>query len=553
MLFNGGRSLRWRPIVAGLRVCGLTLALALHSLGQASPSPQTITPSHTPEKADDQTTAIPRFYSQSRQVIVEAIVWDKRWDKSKYWIGDEPIGNRTKFYLRQHLYPPSRGLKPKDFRVLEDGAEQRVNYFKEADFPAVDVTDHWVFWPSAHGTWGVLEDQCTRARAIGCSVFDSPSATYLIGYTPPPMHPGECRTINVLVKSHDVQLNRQRYCALSGGGIDLDSIAGPKLAAKMRDFAKSSARGLIDVSVQTPAFWGSGVLSLLREASPNGSVPTIGTDFTYVVEVHDSQAPATVHIAASLKFPNYHWSYPCSTNSAAFISGVAYDAAGEIAAQFADRFDCIAPTVTGGAKFFPLAGGIQLPDRFDTQISLRPGDYDLRVVASDGEYFGRARMPLHVEPLTPEHLMVSDVVIAGVVRYGGWVLREATDVSPAPVVPNPLVSKDSQYYPDSDQPPRLHKHTPLYIYFEIYEPQVETDGTSVYFQWRITDEKTGATVMSTDRQSAADWVVPGNEVIPIGLKLDTEKLNKGSYDLEVQASDSAGHQSEWRAAKFDVH
>ena len=58
--------------------------------------------------------------------------------------------------------------------------------------------------------------------------------------------------------------------------------------------------------------------------------------------------------------------------------------------------------------------------------------------------------------------------------------------------------------------------------------------------------------MNTEPMSAADWIVPGNPVIPIGLKIATEKLQKGSYRLEIQASDSAGRQTEWRQTNFTI-
>ncbi|MGB9254920.1 MAG: hypothetical protein WCC25_08815, partial [Candidatus Korobacteraceae bacterium] len=59
-------------------------------------------------------------------------------------------------------------------------------------------------------------------------------------------------------------------------------------------------------------------------------------------------------------------------------------------------------------------------------------------------------------------------------------------------------------------------------------------------------------VMNTGPVSTADWFVPGNPVIPIGLKVATEKLHKGSYRLEIQATDSVGRQTEWRQANFTI-
>lgn len=59
-------------------------------------------------------------------------------------------------------------------------------------------------------------------------------------------------------------------------------------------------------------------------------------------------------------------------------------------------------------------------------------------------------------------------------------------------------------------------------------------------------------MMNTEAISAADFAGPENGVVPIGLKLDTNALKPSSYRLEVQASDSAGRESEWRAANFNI-
>jgi len=52
--------------------------------------------------------------------------------------------------------------------------------------------------------------------------------------------------------------------------------------------------------------------------------------------------------------------------------------------------------------------------------------------------------------------------------------------------------------------------------------------------------------------SANKWLIPGNGAVPIGLKLDTGKFKKGSYRVEVQASDSGGRESGWRGANFSI-
>ena len=491
---------------------------------------------------------IPRFYAESRQVIVEAEVWDKTYNKGdRPWIGDESLRPAEKDALRG-LPPPARGLTLKDFHVFDNGAEQSINYFKEADFPAVDITNRWWFVPTPDGTWGSFENLNSWTVAF-------PSATYLIGYVPPAIKPGECRTIKVVVEGHEVGGNRNQYCAPSGSeSPDIEMLAGKKLGTRMRKFATSAARGSIKVSTQAFAFWSSGVLRLATGASPTGSTATLpATDYTYMVEVHDSKAPTTVQIAAEFDFPEKLWYYPWQRDAALYVLVIVYKTDGGVAGQFADTFPH-RPLSTFFTKplkqYFP--GKLAIPSRFDTQVELSPGNYELSVVVSDGKNLGRARMPLRVEPFYARRLMMSDVVVGGVLRDAGWVLHEVADVSPAPVVPSPLVSKNVQFFPDPDTPPRLQKHTPLFLYFEIYEPQLKTEAAAVCYSIRITDLKTGSLVMNTGPMSAADWVQPGNVVLPIGLKLATDKLRKGSYRLEVQASDSTGRESEWRQAIFTI-
>ena len=41
-------------------------------------------------------------------------------------------------------------------------------------------------------------------------------------------------------------------------------------------------------------------------------------------------------------------------------------------------------------------------------------------------------------------------------------------------------------------------------------------------------------------------------VIPIGIGIDISKLPKGSYRLEIQATDSAGQSTPWKTANFMV-
>ena len=75
--------MRWQPVIAGLNVCGLVLILTLSAVAQ-SPS--------IAAQADDQTPGIPKFYAQSRQVLLEAEVWEAAPKKGDVpWLGEESL------------------------------------------------------------------------------------------------------------------------------------------------------------------------------------------------------------------------------------------------------------------------------------------------------------------------------------------------------------------------------------------------------------------------------------------------------------------------------
>lgn len=558
-----------QPVVAGVRVCGLTLVLALCSLAQSSSSPQTITPFQVPVQADDQTTGIPKFYVESRQVLVEATVWNPpnknntantslthKESQEKHSNGGSAIPQFPKNWPT-----PARGLTVKDFQVFDNGVQQKINFMKETDFPTVDVTGQWWMYPDERGAWGTLlvYDQSFGGPGwhLGAS-FAPAVATYVIGYVPPFLKSGECRTVQVAVQGHDVDLNRTQYCGLQDTNESHAASEATGLETQMQGFVNSTARQSIRVSMQAFAFRSSGVLHLISEVPSSGEGSVLpATNFQYVVEVHDAKAPATVQIAIAFDPPVRYWyTSDCrKKNLALHVLGMVYKANGEPAGQFADTDPCGKPLFLESSLWkhvnhvSVLDKGL-IPTRFYTQVELAPGDYDLRVVVSDGKNFGRAQEHLAVQPVNADQLSMSDIAFAEVTRDASWVMREAAEISPLAVVPTPLVTKNVQFFQAVDT--HLQKGSPLSLYLEIYEPLLERQTTAVSFRLRITDVTTGALVMNTEPMSAADWMVPGNAVIPIGLELATGKLTKGLYRIEVQASDSAGRESEWRTAKFNI-
>ena len=512
------------------------------------------------------TAGIPTFRAEARQLLVTAVVWDSLGKNNP---NDESLFPKRTLKrlpnalkdIPEHLPVPARGLAAKDFKLLDNGAEQRINYLKESDSALDYDSPQWSFSNTKRGTWGFPPEVVHNPSN---KIIEMPAATYLIGYVPPALASGECHAIRLVAEGRELELDRNEYCApTTSDKLDPATLEGTTIGTQMRAFADSAAHGTIKVVMQASALWSSGVLSMTNESSPTGNVSASRSgDLTYVVEVHDSKAPATLHIATGFDPPQMSWNdaYCSRSHPALHVLGIAYKVNGEVAGQFGNTYACTDDWISARAKFAHLmsarqpSGGltpIPVPTRFDTQIDLEPGDYELRVVVSDGQgNFGRAQIPLHVEPYDGQQLAISDLAFSSIQRDASWAVREAAHLSPATIVPTPLVSGTVQFIPETDT--RHRKHSPVALYCEIYEPLLTKQKVAVYLRSRVIDLKNGSVVVNTLPMSAADYILPGNMVIPIGLKLGTNKLKKGHYRLEMQASDSAGQETEWRHIEFTI-
>jgi hypothetical protein len=438
-------------------------------------------------------------------------------------------------------------LAPSEFHVFDNGTEQHINYFKKTVLPIGDWSGIWFSLPTPLGTWGFPPPDVAM-------VFNYPILKYLIGYAPPASEPGKCHEVRVVVEGREVVLDRSSYCAADSDDLDEATREDAEVGKRMRTFADSEKRGSIKVAARAFAFWSSRVLSLVNQGLAIGSTVPPASDLTYVVKVHDSKAPATVHIAVQFKPPWEQWDASCSEREALHVLGIAYKENHQIAGQFGVTYACGDESQWQymRRKYLHVSwASFRIPTRFDAQMELAPGDYYLRVVVSDGKkHFGIARVPLHVDGFDGQQLALSDIVLSSVPRDASKVLDEAAIASPSPLVPTPLVNKNSQFIPDTETHVRNYIQFP--VYFEIYEPILKQQTTAVYMHLRVTEQKTGLIFRDLGLVSAADWVLPGNPVVPVGFSLDLHKLEPGNYQVEVQASDAAGGKSAWRQAKFTI-
>jgi predicted phage tail protein len=93
----------------------------------------------------------------------------------------------------------------------------------------------------------------------------------------------------------------------------------------------------------------------------------------------------------------------------------------------------------------------------------------------------------------------------------------------------------------------------LIAYFEIYEPASAATGTTaVSATMKVVDAKTGETKELAKPVKADSYRTSVNPAIPMALNLPIDKLSKGEYRLEVQATDSAGNSTPWDSADFAI-
>jgi hypothetical protein len=541
----------WKPVAAAVGGYGLTLVLALLSLAQISSTPA---PAGRPE-GDDKTNPTSTFYAQSRQILVAATVWNPPAANGKPDVSTIPKESLERLGRVEDVprFPtPAKDLTAQDFRVLENGIEQKVNFLHEIDFAGVDITGQWNMYPVFGGTWGSLHE-------IEVVSWRPPRATYILGYTPSPLKAGECRTIQVVVAHRGVDLNRSQYCNDNHYGNAQGTSEPSTIAAQIQQRTNTPTRQSVKLSVNSYTFWSSGVLQLVNQAPQEDQGQTLpATDFTYHIEVHDARVPATVQLTAQFDLPQRYWDGSACRkhNPVVRVAGAVYKADGKVAAQFDQTYGCHEATtlassqLTKYSKHQLLFDKYLKPTRFDTQVQLPPGDYDLRLAVQDEKSLGTARLPLHIPSFDNKDINISDIVPAGIARDSSWVLAEAISVSPFPIIPTPLVSKSLQFFPGPD--PTLRRGTPLTLYFEVYDSVAQAQAPSLFCDVRITDLKTGSLVVHTGPRNANKWLIPGNAAVPIGLKIDTAKLKKGSYRVELQASDSTGRESGWRAVSFSI-
>ncbi len=450
---------------------------------------------------------------EAEQVVVPVFVVDKsdvrsdwRHNKGEEW--DKEI----------------TGLGAKDFHVFEDGKEQEIQNVA-IDLPRVwqvrdNVSQHTESACTPRGIWA-SPDFSTRTDS-GASLWLL--HVYLISYTPPPSSPARpCHQIKVKVDRRNATVYaRDAYCNTKNELYD--AVDGTKLGKQMDGYADSAQEGRFPVSVQASSFFGDSTVSRVNVALEFPSKALWR-------EWNDVKLDATIAVL-----------------------GMVYDSDKALALRFSDI--ACHPSILGDAYrgTFPIPRDARkdyelqvIPSHYDTQLDLPPGDYVLKLVVTDGKKFGRVEVPLRVESFAQDDLAISGIVLCK--RFHKAPDPSAREARAPQYVP--LVASGLELTPAGDT--RFQKSDGLVSYFEIREPLVNgTDAAKLQVQMRVRDVKTGEVRLQTRLLPVELTARPENSVIPVAERLPLDKLSTGSYRLEIQASNSAGKKSVWRAASFRV-
>ena len=81
---------------------------------------------------------------------------------------------------------------------------------------------------------------------------------------------------------------------------------------------------------------------------------------------------------------------------------------------------------------------------------------------------------------------------------------------------------------------------------------MEPKAPQIGLELKIVDVKSGQAKIDAAITKTEDAIRAGNPVVPMGLRVPVDKLDPGSYRLEMKAMDSAGNVSTVRAAEFVV-
>jgi hypothetical protein len=400
---------------------------------------------------------------------------------------------------------------------------------------------------------------------------------YVLSFVQQNLKPG-CHHISIQVdRLHVVVFARDEYCA---GETSNDPLFGTGRGNKLDGELDSGKSGKIPLSLQATAFRATG-----NEARVGVSVQFPSKELFHTWDLSKWALYARIAVVGVLRrddgivaarfsdllYPPYwpvfvrgghdlrQWELGtaelCQALAGRVNGGPAAHTSGDSGGGMPTdcdpyRADLEKPDLTNIKALLESSDPAWLPSGYETQLDVPPGHYDVQVVLSDEFNFGRAETPVTINPYDGKELALSSIALCKRIRDAAIAAKEdeAANFAPRYV---PLVSKGIEFTPSGDT--TFSKGEPLHAYFEVYEPALsEHADTSVTVDMRVVEAGTDKVRAAFAPLNAAPYEQSISTTLRIARTVPISQLTKGSYMLQVRASDSAGATTPWRTAHFSV-
>jgi VWFA-related protein len=364
--------------------------------------------------------------------------------------------------------------------------------------------------PLATATGGLAIDNSKDAFNALRKIAQDQEERYVIAYSPSKSGDEICHKIRVRVdRGGAIVRSRTEYCDIDSK----DPLAGRQVGRDLEARTAGSQAGNIAAQMQSSFFY----------TAPDRA------------RIHITAEVST----AATNFVRQNGKFHASMN----VLGIATTPEGGVGARFSDTVDFDFQSKKEVEQFK------QHPYHYENDVGAPAGQYDLKVVFSpDRDNFGKLETPVVIEPWDGQHFALSGVALS----------RESRNVSATQQTNafltqdrSPLVSRGLQFLTTGSN--RYRKTDPAMLYVEIYEPLLHgPDPPKVMIQLMIVDRKSGTIKLDSGPLDMTNRVLPGNPVVPVGLKVPIDSLTPGAYTVVLKASDTAGNASIVRQAVFEV-
>jgi hypothetical protein len=462
---------------------------------------------------------------QSNEVLVPTVVFDKelyaQLNKMKPHHRDS-YGHLVEKDAKLWENIAVKGLTEKDFHLFEDGKEQKIQRVK-LEAPAFRVVqDSLGKHPEIVGSGGGLWAYPDLPQTDPSVWLAWPQ--YVLAYSPPDSPPGSCHQIRVEVPRATLTVwTRSEYCNTAHPASD--PLGGTEFGEKMEAAANSVRQSDLDLKLNVATF----------ADSANVARVYVSMSFPWQALAHEFRGGTLYATIGSLVLVYGKDGTPAARHSDFACCDYGNDKKSEGTDQAAET---------------PPAGGkARLPDRYETQLALPPGEYEIRAVVSDGVHFGVQETRLTVEHHDLSELAISDVVLSRRVRK---VSRDETEAA-AQVADSytALISKGVEYSTMASA--QFWPGDTLFAYVEINDPLAAgTASTNVHSNMRIVDAKSGAVTETFEPVDTTTYRNGGSALIAVGRGVRLNHLAPGEYRMEVQASNAEGKSTAWKSADFRV-